>query len=337
MFTPEKNRIETALTRLATETREENPEFADFANLVLEFVRRPGGRLRPALCLVSGEAFGCEDGEALERLAVGLELLHAMALVHDDLIDRAENRRDGPALHRALMSLAKSEAPGCDLALLAGDWLLLRALMLISDAGFKAEIVLRIQRLVLVKAEATVRGAVREIELTGVSPGCYSREDIVDMYRLKTAEYSFVCPLVAGAMAGKASESVISALTRIGGRLGIAYQMRDDLDELRSSQNEDVALRRPTILLWHAWQSMSVKDRTRVKNYLKMPNPDPAKCTEVVDILSSSTAPDAVRREIEQLCNSVMEFSEQTDVPETLRLAMGQIAERVMVSQNLGV
>ena len=337
MFESPKKRIEAALKRFAAETREETPEFAKFANLVMEFVRRPGGRLRPALCLVSGQAFGCGDGEALERLAVGLELLHAMALVHDDLIDRAEIRRDGPALHRVLTSKVKNEGSGRDLALLAGDWLLLRALSTIIEAGFDSETRKRIERLVLSKAEDAVRGAVREIELTGVSPELYSRADVIDMYRLKTAEYSFVCPLVAGALAGQASSKAVSVLTRIGVKLGTAYQMRDDLDELRSSQNEDVALRRPTILLWHAWHSMSTENRSCVKDYMAMPKPDPEACERVVDILSSSSAPEAVRREIKELCVSAMELFETTDLPENLRLAVAGIIERLTASQNLGV
>lgn len=335
MFDPSySRRADDALRKFAEDVAKTDPRFAKFANAVALFACRSGGRMRPVLCLLAGEAFDCAVPSALDRLAVGLELLHAMALIHDDLIDHAGQRRGEPTLHRVLAQL-DNDSDGTDLALLAGDWLLLHALGMIADAPLDTERRLRITRLTLHESKLAAEGATRELLLTGLSPTKYHRQDIIDMYQLKTAEYSVVCPLLVGAIAGKADDDAQNALAQAGAALGIAYQIRDDLEELRTSQNEDLALRRPTLLLWNARHLLTMNDARRIDDYVQTAMPDREICAEILALTGATVVVETVQADIDRYCDKAMEHLAHPRIPKQLASDLNRVAKRLRKPRHI--
>src|ERR1700712_2406345 len=84
------------------------PELEAAAEATADFVLTGGKRLRPAFCYWGWRAAGAPDNEDLLNAAASLELLHACALIHDDVMDGSDPRRGRPSMHRRFAELHKS-------------------------------------------------------------------------------------------------------------------------------------------------------------------------------------------------------------------------------------
>lgn len=196
--------------------------WAEAREALVEFALRPAKRVRPTLLALGyGLVKGRVDAEGLLDFGVGLELLHAFMLVHDDVADRASTRRGGPALHLAL----GGGHPGESKAIVLGDYLYARAVeaMLAAPGSSAAtRFMLETCRWTAVGQHLDLSIAARPLEEVRIG-------QVLQVARLKTARYGFVAPLVCGAMLAGASEDVLEQLSRLGENAGLAYQLRDDL------------------------------------------------------------------------------------------------------------
>ena len=195
-----------------------------------------GKRFRPRMVFASYEALGGTDLEAAAHIGAAFELLHTALIVHDDVIDRDFVRRGAPNLAggyrdratEAGATDAAAEHRGISAAVIAGDLALFNAYRLIDRSGVD-ELVRR--RLIEVMDEALFASAAGELIDVDFSflPGVPLVDDILKMERLKTAVYSFECPLQAGAILAGADEKTVATLGDFGREMGIAYQIVDDL------------------------------------------------------------------------------------------------------------
>jgi geranylgeranyl diphosphate synthase, type II len=187
-----------------------------------------GKRLRPILCAEAGRLLGA-DGTALLRIASALELVHTYSLIHDDLpaLDNDDLRRGKLTCHRAF---------GESTAILTGDALLTLTYELLAEQGLtSAECQLRI---ILELAHATgtregmVAGQVLDLEATSQAVDASTLELI---HSAKTG--AFLCAAVrCGAIFAGATETDLERITTYGRKIGLAFQIADDLlDVLGSS------------------------------------------------------------------------------------------------------
>ncbi|MFN8632192.1 MAG: polyprenyl synthetase family protein, partial [Chloroflexota bacterium] len=135
--------LDEALSRARSSIATLDPSAAILVDELSRLLAAGGKRLRPACCVLGYRAAGGDaDEPAILRAASALELLHAMALIHDDLIDRATERRDVPSSEAWLTGRAREagaadpERTGWSLALLTGDLAAVLADRLLLDAGF---------------------------------------------------------------------------------------------------------------------------------------------------------------------------------------------------------
>jgi geranylgeranyl diphosphate synthase, type I len=197
--------------------------------MLTEFVTRGGKRLRPAFCAYGYlGAGGHPDHPAWLDAAAGLELLHAFALLHDDVIDGSESRRGRPALHRELEGAHRDggwrgepRRFGEGMAVLVGDLAFACADRLFS--GMRAD-VRRIWdelRIELVMGQyLDVAGAARG----GVDPSRARR-----IARFKSGAYTVERPLHLGAALAGWLPELAESYSAFGRPLGEAFQLRDDL------------------------------------------------------------------------------------------------------------
>lgn len=197
-----------------------------------------GKRFRPALVTAAYEALRADDSHASAVLSVAaaFELLHTAFVVHDDVIDHDTVRRGVPNVageFRARARLQGADDDGAALlgdaaAILAGDLLLHEAFRLVAMAD--ADATTR-ERLLAVLDEAvfvSAAGELADVE-NAVSGGSASRQTAIDTAFNKTAVYSFRAPLQAGAVLAAASSDALRVIGDAGGRLGLAFQLVDDL------------------------------------------------------------------------------------------------------------
>lgn len=182
-----------------------------------------GKRLRPALVLGAAEAVG-GNAENVITAACGIELIHCYSLVHDDLpaMDNDDFRRGKPTSHKVF---------GEAIAILTGDALLTLGFELLARAGTSATVSpvdgLRVIAEVAVAAgtKGMVGGQVMDItsQEAGGSP-----ELVEEIHQKKTAAL-FVASVRTGAILSGASGEQLTALTRYGKKIGLAFQVTDDI------------------------------------------------------------------------------------------------------------
>jgi len=174
---------------------------------VRETLLAPGKRLRPLLFCAACRDAGVDPFPALMPVALALELAHAFILIHDDIMDRSDERRGVPTLPRRMDDLfAKKPADGfrgTDFALIIGDLLYTLAIESLlqaeaSDAQ-KTEAIQLFTRAAL----DTGRGALLEMRAAQTPLDELSAEDIEKIYALKTGSYTFALPFQLAAVFSK--------------------------------------------------------------------------------------------------------------------------------------
>lgn len=195
-----------------------------------------GKRFRPRMVFAAYEALGGTDREAAACVGAAFELLHTALIVHDDVIDRDFVRRGIPNISgsfrdRALAAgapAAQAEHRGISAAVIAGDLALFNAYRLIDRSGVGDEVRGRLLEVMDDALFASAAGELIDVDFSWVAE-VPRVDDILTMERLKTAVYSFECPLQAGAILAGAGEETVATLADFGREIGIAYQLVDDL------------------------------------------------------------------------------------------------------------
>ena len=203
-----------------------------------------GKRLRPILCLSAAEACGGSIEAALP-LACAMECIHTYSLVHDDLpsMDNDDFRRGRPTCHKVF---------GDGVAVLAGDALLTVAFEIIARATptrrYTMPILLR-EVAVAAGSRKLIAGQVADLEAEGKKS---NRADLRYIHENKTAAI-LTTSVRLGAMSANADAKMLSAITRFGRALGLAFQVIDDIldvtqttEKLGKSAGKDVAAQKAT-------------------------------------------------------------------------------------------
>jgi geranylgeranyl diphosphate synthase, type I len=209
-------------------------ELVPAADAIAEYVLVAGKRVRPAFAYWGWRGTGRPDEPGMVAAAASLELLHACALMHDDVMDGSETRRGRPALHRQFATLhagagfqGSPDNFGRSAAILLGDLALAWSFGMLRGCGLSA-------------AELERGAPVYDQMCTEVTAGQYldvlaqarpaaSVDTALEVVRLKTAKYTVERPLhLGGALAG-ADTDLLDTYSRYGLPVGEAFQLRDDL------------------------------------------------------------------------------------------------------------
>jgi geranylgeranyl diphosphate synthase type I len=193
---------------------------------VIRLVGAGGKRLRPVFCYWGYRAAGGVDGEPIERAAAALELLHTMALIHDDLMDRSAERRGAPssaiqlAEQAGRRGSADAQRAGASLALVAGDLAAVLADRLLLEAGFPPDrLIGALDRYHRMRIDMALG---QSLDVAGGDP------DQAAAAALKGGSYTVDGPLSIGAALAGADRDVVTALAAYGAPLGLAFQLLDD-------------------------------------------------------------------------------------------------------------
>jgi geranylgeranyl diphosphate synthase, type II len=227
------------------ETSEESP--AD--KVAREWLSRAGKRWRPFLTACAYTAFQ-EDPDALfpttlKRVAVAVECFHKASLIHDDIEDDDALRYGEPALHIEY---------GVPVALNAGDLLIGEGYRLLAHCDdLPAAIRNALVRIASAGHRKLCLGQGTELEWAR-NPRPLTSVEVLEIFRLKTSP-AFEVALRVGAAYGRASEDVHDTLSRYSDALGIAYQIRDDIEDLTATYApDDLRAMRPSLPLAIAYE-----------------------------------------------------------------------------------
>ena len=251
---------------------------------IKDFVLRPGKRIRPLLLVLSYKGYRKENirmSPSIYYVSTCIELLHCFMLIHDDIIDRSDLRRGKPTMHKLLRKAAKTKEQdklGHDLSIVAGDIvyaLAIDAFLSIQEEPRRKEEALKyfIQTAVFTAMGEfvdTLHGVRKTSEV--------SEKDVFLNYSLKTARYTFDCPLVVGALLAGACQKDVQALSEFGLLIGQAFQIQDDVIGVFDTQKNigksilsDIAEFKKTLLVCHTHAILPIKERRRFLKLFEKP------------------------------------------------------------------
>ncbi len=235
--------------------------------LIRQHLARPGKGLRPALCIATAQAFGADERTALPT-AAALELLHNALLVHDDIEDGSEFRRDQPTMHAA---------QGVPIAVNAGDGMIALAFTLLLknrdllSPGMNWRVLEEFNHLTLrsIEGQAMELGWVRDNDLSVRAP------DYLLMILKKTCWYSFIHPCRLGALL--AGQHDLDRFNRFGFLMGAAFQIQDDILNLVGDEKKygkeiggDLWEGKRTLMLMHALSRVTRAEHERFQQILAL-------------------------------------------------------------------
>ncbi len=233
-----------------------------------EYPSRPGKALRPALCLSAGRAFGGES-EDLLGIAVAIEMLHNAFLVHDDVADGSEMRRNRPTLS-STYGVAAALNAGDGLAVIAGQVLRRATRRLDPELADLVWAEFDMMALRTLEGQATEAGWQLD-EVEGLRP-----EDYLELIMHKTCWYTTIHPLRVGAIVGSGGAAELGPMVRFGFHFGAAFQIRDDLLNLVGDERTygkeilgDLYEGKRTLPLVHLSSNAEGADLALVRDYLR--------------------------------------------------------------------
>ncbi|WP_329375775.1 polyprenyl synthetase family protein [Streptomyces sp. NBC_01351] len=279
------------------------PEIAMFVRLLGTFLSG-GKRLRPLLCYYGWQAAGGHGSTiAVTHLGAALELFHAGALIHDDVMDGSDIRRGRPTVHRLLAGShgrhPAAERLGVNTAILLGDLALCWSYDLLHVAELATPRAESLRTLLDAMRMQAMTGQYLDLLATGSSH--IAVEEALAIGRGKTARYTVEYPLLAGAHLAGADQGMLSACSAYGVPLGEAFQLRDDLlgvfgdpGTTGKSDLDDLRDGKHTVLLAVARQRADSVQAAALRALIGNAHLDLADAQDIRDIIVATGARDAV-------------------------------------------
>ena len=299
-----------------------------------------GKRLRPAFCYWGWRGTGAADCPELLAAAAALELLHAAALVHDDVMDGSDTRRGQPALHRRFAAYhaergwrGSAAAFGTGAAILLGDLLLGWTDELFAASGLAPDALARGRPVLDLMRGEVMAG--QYLDMLAQASGDGSVASALRVVEYKTARYTIERPLHLGAaLAGPGSAGAITAAyTGYGRPLGVAFQLRDDIlgifgDPARTGKpaTDDLRAGKRTVLLAITRARASPGQAAILDRWLGDPELDEAAAAEMCAVITSSGALAECERLIGRHLDQALGALDAAPVTAEARAALAELA-----------
>jgi geranylgeranyl diphosphate synthase, type I len=300
-----------------------------------------GKRLRPAFCYWGWRAAGGDDCPQIHTAAAALELLHASALVHDDLMDASDTRRGQPSVHRAFAALhaeggwrGSADAFGAGAAILIGDLLMAWTDQLFTGSGLPAAALRRGQAVVDATRAELICG--QYLDLLGQAAGDGTVDSALRVVRFKSAKYTVERPLQLGATLaarGPVDPAIERACRGYGIPVGVAFQLRDDVlgvfgDPAQTGKpaSDDLREGKRTVLVAIARERAGPADRELLDRLLGDRLLDDAGARQIRSILTETGALAECELMIDSSVTEGLAALEHAPITGEAKLALAELA-----------
>jgi geranylgeranyl diphosphate synthase type I len=306
--------LATFLDERASALSRVGPELREVSDATRRFVLDGGKRLRPRFAYWGWRAVKDEtdDDAGLVTAAASLELLHACALVHDDVMDDSDMRRGKPATHHAFETLHRTagwpgdaRVFGTAAAILIGDLLLAWADTMFAGAELAPETIPRARLAYDDMRELVMAG--QYLDVLVQARGEFSIEDALRVVEYKTSKYTVEGPLHLGAAAANATPEVFAVLSAYGAPIGEAFQLRDDILGVFGDPSltgkpagDDLREGKRTLLVALAMQAASAVEAELLRHELGDRSLDENGVAALREVIVSTGALDQVEQRIGQ-------------------------------------
>ncbi|GAF01821.1 polyprenyl synthetase family protein [Saccharicrinis fermentans] len=227
----------------------------------IEYTLAQGGkRIRPVLCLMAAQLFGHAPQKVIYP-ALGLEIFHNFTLLHDDIMDNAEVRRNNPTVHKKWDT---------NTAILSGDAMMIKAHQFICNCEDSKlpKVITLFNEVALGVCEG------QQYDMEFETRKDVSVEDYIKMISLKTA-ILLAGSLKMGAILANASEEEADLIYQFGMNIGLAFQLQDDYLDTFGNQDTfgkkiggDIIANKKTFLLLTALKKAEKEDKRNLINWI---------------------------------------------------------------------
>ncbi len=267
-------RVKSAVDRLILEDflpkSSPIPEVDLLYKMVRDYPERPAKGMRALMCVSTCNAFGGREEDVLVTAAC-IEIFQNWILIHDDIEDGSEMRRGSPALHRKY---------DWTLALNAGDALhaLMWGVLLRNRERLSDEKTLGVMKEFSTIVRKTTEG--QHIELGWVVGNRWdlTEEDYFTMCVNKTSWYTVIGPMRLGGIVGSADERSLELIVEAGKKLGVGFQIHDDVLNLCGDQSkygkeigDDLLEGKRTLMLIRLLALCTPAEKERITSIFKLP------------------------------------------------------------------
>lgn len=287
-------------------------ELAPVADAMSSFLLDGGKRFRPLLsCIGSIAASGDQPSKEIIAASSCLELLHACALIHDDLMDGSDTRRGNPAIHKLFEEFHRknslsgdSQRYGVASAILLGDLALIWADQMLHTAGLEQGQLLGALAIYDELRVELMAGQYLDVHEQSLATTDLQRSLKVASY--KSGKYSIERPLHFGAKLAGADDHIFPALSGFGIPIGEAFQLRDDLlgvfgdpSQTGKPAGDDLREGKATVLIALTYAGTGESGKKELKSLGKA-DLDGAAITKLQEVIISSGAVVKVEEMIRQ-------------------------------------
>lgn len=332
-----------------------DPALATLGREVRRLVQNGGKRLRPAFVYWGHRATGADHDDMLVTAGAAVELLHAFALIQDDVMDRSSRRRGEPTVHEVLAadyragdlrvdSERRSDRPataahgdpawfGYSAAILASDLAVAWSTEVLAEAPVQPDRTDRVRRLFADLRVEVIGGQYLDLRLAGLDDA--TADDALRVALLKSGRYTVTRPLQLGAAIGETTDEVDRVLAVYGDAIGVAFQLRDDVlglfgdpDRTGKSAVSDIREGKRTMLVIAALERANELQRSVLLETLGDPDVDETGADRVRQIVEET----GTLAYVEDLAAERQDTARQalTTLPDPARTALGQLADLVV-------
>jgi geranylgeranyl diphosphate synthase type I len=323
-----------------------NPVSKEMIMLLRDYTLRGGKRIRAALLFYGYLCFSDKSLEKVLKASLSMELLQSFLLIHDDVIDRDNLRRNGPTIHYSYSQIGKKRYNldnnlhfGNSAAILVGD--------LACSFAIEAILTLDINPKYKLKALEELSKSVRKVlhgELLDVTSNFteISTKDLSTIHELKTAAYSIEGPLKIGALLTGANERQTKPLSNYAIPLGKAYQLQDDILGLFGDEKEigkpvgsDIKEGKKTLLILKALEKASNNQKNTINRLLGKQNISKKEISQLKKIVKDTGSLDYSKELIQKLAKKSIKEIKKADIRENARKFLIDFANYLISREDL--
>lgn len=294
----------------------------------IKYVLSIGGkRIRPVLMLLAYNMYR-DDVDSILEPAVGLETYHNYTLLHDDLMDNADMRRGKPTVHRKW---------NANTAILSGDSMLVVAFQRIANCP---EAYLK-PILDLFSETALEIGEGQQYDMDFETRNDVTEDEYIEMIRLKTSVL-LACAVKMGAMMSGASEEDAANLYSFGEKLGLAFQLQDDLLDVYGDPKVfgkaiggDITSNKKTYMLINALLRANDSQREELTKWITAEEFDKAeKIAAVTDIYNNIGIRELCEQKINAYFDEARSYLKKVNISEERKKEMQKFTDLMLHREN---
>ncbi len=225
--------LQSLLTHKKQQLQNAHPWARDILDRISDFTRN-GKYIRGNLVLLGASLNKTSLRKAHYQLAAAMELVHVCFLIHDDIIDQDPRRRGKTTIHTQYQKWAQSQQLpnpphfGISMGICAGDFDLFFLYEVINDLDLDSKIKNKLCRLISQESQEVILGQMQDVYLGHLPHFDIQEQTIENMYRYKTARYTYSLPLALGAISSRLNPEKIEYLMELGECMGLIFQIKDD-------------------------------------------------------------------------------------------------------------